>query len=92
MTLIKKQRGVALLMVLMVITTLSALLYPLWQAQRMAIVRAQASQAQLQAWAVLISTQDWVKSALKFDAQQSRIDSLQELWAQPMPPVRLGGG
>ena len=61
MTLIKKQRGVALLMVLMVITTLSALLYPLWQAQRMAIVRAQASQAQLQAWAVLISTQDWVK-------------------------------
>ena len=92
MTLIKKQRGVALLMVLMVITTLSALLYPLWQAQRMAIVRAQASQAQLQAWAVLISTQDWVKSALKFDAQQSRIDSSQELWAQPMPPVPFDGG
>jgi general secretion pathway protein K len=88
----KKQRGVALLMVLMVITTLSALLYPLWQTQRMALVRAQASQAQLQAWAVLISTQDWVKSALKFDAQQSQTDSLQELWAQPMPPIPFDGG
>lgn len=88
----KKQRGVALLMVLIVITTLSALLYPLWQAQRMAMVRAQASQAQLQAWAVLISTQDWVKSALKFDAQQSKTDSLQELWAQPMPPMPFDGG
>jgi general secretion pathway protein K len=88
----KKQRGVALLMVLMVITTLSALLYPLWQTQRMALTRAQASQAQLQAWAVLISTQDWVKSALKFDAQQSQTDSLQELWAQPMPPIPFDGG
>ena len=88
----KKQRGVALLMVLIVITTLSALLYPLWQAQRMAMVRAQASQAQLQAWAVLMSTQDWVKSALKFDAQQSKTDSLQELWAQPMPPMPFDGG
>jgi len=89
---LQKQRGVALLMVLIVITTLSALLYPLWQAQRMAMVRAQASQAQLQAWAVLISTQDWVKSALKFDAQQSKTDSLQELWAQPMPPMPFDGG
>lgn len=88
----KKQRGVALLMVLIVMTTLSALLYPLWQAQRMAIVRSEASQAQLQAWAVLISTQDWVKSALKFDAQQSKTDNLQELWAQPMPPVPFDGG
>lgn len=89
---LQKQRGVALLMVLIVITTLSALLYPLWQAQRMAMVRAQASQAQLQAWAVLMSTQDWVKSALKFDAQQSKTDSLQELWAQPMPPMPFDGG
>jgi len=89
---IKKQRGVALLMVLIVITTLSALLYPLWQAQRMAMVRAQASQSQMQAWAVLISTQDWVKSALKFDAQQSKSDTLQELWTQPMPPMPFDGG
>ncbi len=89
---LQKQRGVALLMVLIVITTLSVLLYPLWQAQRMAMVRAQASQAQLQAWAVLMSTQDWVKSALKFDAQQSKTDSLQELWAQPMPPMPFDGG
>lgn len=89
---LQKQRGVALLMVLIVITTLSSLLYPLWQEQRMAMVRAQASQAQLQAWAVLISSQDWVKSALKFDAQQSKTDSLQELWAQPMPPMPFDGG
>lgn len=87
-----RERGVALLMVLVVLTTLSALLYPLWQAQRMSIARAQASQGQMQAWAVLISAQDWVRSALKFDAQLSKIDSLTEMWAQPMPPIPFDGG
>jgi general secretion pathway protein K len=86
------QRGVALLLVLIVVATLASLMYPVWQAQKMALVRAQASQAQLQAWAVLISAQDWVKTALTFDAQQSKTDSLKELWAQPMPPMPFDGG
>lgn len=88
----KHQRGVALLLVLVIVTVIAGLMYPLWQQQQSAIVRAQSSQAQLQAWAVLISAQDWVKSALKFDAEQSQTDHLLELWAQPMPAVPFDGG
>lgn len=87
-----KQQGVALLLVLVIITVIAGLMYPLWQQQQSAIIRAQSSQAQLQAWSVLLSAQDWVKSALKFDAQQSKNDHLLELWAQPMPPIDFDGG
>lgn len=86
------QQGVALLMVLVIVTVIAGLMYPLWQQQQSALTRAQSSQAQLQAWAVLISAQDWVKSALKFDAEQSQTDHLLELWAQPMPAVPFDGG
>lgn len=87
-----QQRGVALLLVLVVVVIIATLMYPLWQAQRSALIRAQASQAQLQAWAVLLSAQDWVKGALLFDSEQSTVDSLQELWAQPMSSVAFDGG
>jgi general secretion pathway protein K len=87
-----QQQGVALLMVLVIVTVIAGLMYPLWQQQQSALTRAQSSQAQLQAWAVLISAQDWVKSALKFDAEQSQTDHLLELWAQPMPAVPFDGG
>lgn len=88
----KHQQGVALLLVLVIVTVIAGIMYPLWQQQQSAIVRAQASQAQLQAWTVLLSAQDWVKSALKFDAEQSKTDHLLELWAQPMPAVPFDGG
>lgn len=90
--MVKHQRGVALLMVLVAVTLLASLLYPLWQAQQLAMIRAQASQGQVQAWTVLISAEDWVKSALKLDAGQSSVDSLDELWAQPMPALPFEGG
>jgi general secretion pathway protein K len=88
----KRQGGVALLMVLLIITLLSSLLYPLWQSQRISMARITASQAQLQSWAVLISAQDWIHSALRLDAETSSTDHLLELWAQPIPPVPFDGG
>ncbi len=81
-TLSKRQRGVALLTAVMVVAFASTLTTALMVAQNLAVHRAANMRSLDAAWWYLIGLEEWAGTILRRDAQDSSIDTLDEIWAQ----------
>lgn len=88
----KGQSGFALLTVLMVVAIVSILTAQMFSSQHSQIERSGVMLHQAQALSVQWGLEDWVKSGLKLDIENNKTDHLQELWAQPLPPVSFEEG
>lgn len=88
----KTQSGFALLTVLMVVAIVSILTAQMFSSQHSQIQRSGVMLHQAQALSVQWGLEDWVKSGLKLDIEDNKTDHLQELWAQPLPPVSFEEG
>ena len=87
-----KQQGFALLTVLLVVAVVATIASSLLYQQRLDIQRSAFMLNQSQAILVASGIDLWVKKGLAFDASQSEIDHLAEMWAQPMFPMEFEGG
>lgn len=85
-------RGFALLTMLLVVALVSILLGGLIYQQGREVARTSVLLNQAQAMAVAGGLEAWVRKGLALDAEHSKIDTLQEQWAQPLPPVLFAGG
>jgi|GEM_PF-1839672 len=88
----KSQSGFALLTVLMVVAIVSILSAQMFSSQHSQIQRSGVMLHQAQALSVQWGLEDWVMSGLKLDIEDNKTDHLQELWAQPLPPVSFEEG
>ncbi|UQB41710.1 type II secretion system minor pseudopilin GspK [Thiomicrospira microaerophila] len=87
-----KQKGFALLTVLIVVALVAVIASGIQYQQRLDIQRSAYMLNQSQAIAVAAGVDAWVKKGLAFDAGQNQIDHLGEVWAQPMFPMAFEGG
>lgn len=86
------EKGFALLTVLMVVALVSIISAQMLYSQHSQIQRSGFMLHQAQALSVQWGLEDWVKQGLKLDGENSQTDHLQELWAQPLPPVPFADG
>ena len=87
-----RQRGFALITVLLVMALVSMLVSALIYQQGRDIRQTAIMLHQAQAVSVAAGLEAWVKKGLSLDARHSKIDHLGEQWAQPLPPVPFAGG
>lgn len=88
-SLVRHQRGAALLMAMVIVTlvaTLSASM--VWQQWRAVQVEG-AERVRAQAQWVLVGALDWARLILKEDARNGGADHLGEAWATPLAEARL---
>lgn len=85
----RRTRGVALLMALMLMAVVATLGAAAWSLQwrAWAVERAERDQAQA-AW-LLTGALDWARLIVREDGRASRTDHLAEPWAVPLQPTRL---
>ncbi|MBE0494036.1 MAG: type II secretion system minor pseudopilin GspK [Thiomicrospira sp.] len=88
----KRQKGFALLTVLLVVALVATIASSILYQQRLDIQRSAFMLNQSQAMAVAAGIDTWVKKGLAFDASQNQVDHLAEAWAQPMLPMEFEGG
>lgn len=86
------QNGFALLTVLLIVALVSIISANLFSSQQGQIQRSGFMLHQAQALSVQWGLEDWVKQGLKLDGENNKTDHLQELWAQPFPPVPFADG
>ncbi|MCP1726875.1 general secretion pathway protein K [Natronospira proteinivora] len=87
-----RQRGVALVMALVVVAIsaiiASDLLYRTFIDQR----RTESVLHSAQARQYLYGAEDWVGHLLRRDSEETEIDSLDQPWAEQLPPLPVDGG
>lgn len=86
------QQGFALLTVLLIVALVTIISANLFSSQQSQIQRSGFMLHQAQALSVQWGLEEWVKSGLKLDGENNKTDHLQELWAQPLPPVPFAEG
>lgn len=88
----RQQHGFALLTVLLVVAVVSILSAQILSSQQNQIQRSGFMLHQAQVFSVQWGMEEWVKTGLKLDIENNATDHLQELWAQPLPPVEFAEG
>lgn len=88
----KKQRGFALLTVLLIVAMVSMVSSQMLYDQQVNISRSGYMIQQAQTTSVAFGFESWVKKGLKADLKDNKFDHLNEIWAQPLPPVKFAGG
>lgn len=86
-----KQSGMAVVMALLLVAlaaTASTLV--LWQ-QGLWWRRVDSDIQRAQVRQLAHAGIDWARDILRFDAQNSSVDALSEIWAQPLPPTEADG-
>ena len=86
------QQGFALITVLLVVALVMIIATQLIYQQSLTVQRTTNMLHQAQATSVAWGLEAWIKKGLKLDAEQNKIDHLQEQWAQPMLPIPFEGG
>lgn len=86
------QQGVALVMVILIVSLASILAAGMLSAQNLAIHRASNIIAVEQAWWYGAATESWVAQILKRDLQESQSDNLLEAWAFPVAFLPIDNG
>jgi len=84
------QRGIALISTMIIIALISASVALMWQRFGKDLERTSYTLAQTQAVNHLYSLESWAKSILLKD--DIKTDSLQDDWAQKVPPIPVTGG
>lgn len=84
-----KQRGVAVIMALLLTTLAITLVASLFWQQQVQVREIENQRMQLQKQWILRGSLDWASLILREDAKHSSIDSLDEPWAVPLAETRL---
>jgi general secretion pathway protein K len=85
----KAQRGVALLLAMIVVALVTAAAAGMvWQQERAVAIEA-AERARAQSGWILSGALDWARLILREDERSTPVDSLDEPWAQPLAEARL---
>lgn len=87
-----KQRGFALITVLLVAALVAIISGQLLGQQNAQIQRSGYMLHQAQAMSVAWGLESWVKTGLKLDGENNKTDHLNEVWAQPLPPIPFEEG
>jgi len=87
-----KQRGFALLTVLLIVALVATLSSQLIYQQHLNLKRSTNMLHQAQSLSVAWGLEGWIKYGLKLDAENNQVDHLQELWAQPLVSVPFEDG
>lgn len=87
-----KQRGFALITVLLIVSLVTIIASQLVYQQYLDIKRSENMLSQAQALAVANGLETWIKKGLQLDAKMNEIDHLNEEWANPMLPVPFAEG
>lgn len=94
---IKGQRGIALLMVLVIVAIATVLTVGMISAQQQSVRRAGSLFAQDQAQLYALGAEDFVKELIRNDTEDDKKnstprDTLNEAWARPFPAFPVPGG
>ena len=84
------QKGIALISTMIIIALISASVALMWQRFSKDLEYTAYSTNQTQALNYLYSVESWAKSILLKD--DVKVDSLEDDWAQEMPPIPIPGG
>jgi general secretion pathway protein K len=86
----RHQRGVALIAAVLVVALAVVLIAALLDRGEAARARTRNLLRAEQGWQLMLGLEDWAASALRLDAQQTgAVDSRDDVWAQPLPPLDL---
>ncbi len=88
----RRQRGVALITALLVVAVAAAAAVTLSADSSLALRRSGNLLLREQAWQVALGGEAFAMTLLQRDARNSRTDTLDEFWAQPLPPLPIEGG
>lgn len=88
----KAQRGIALITAVLVVALAVIAATAILDSGHLAIQRATTLQDSEKAWWYAAGVEDWVRSGLQRDAEETQVDSLDEAWAQPVDflPIEQG--
>ena len=87
-----RRRGVALIIALVIVALATIFAARIGAEGALDQRRASTLLAQEQAMQVAFGAEDWVMEILLEDAQHSQQVTLNQVWAQPMPPLPVDGG
>ena len=85
----RRERGVALIMAVLVVALAVVLVSALLDRGEAARARARNALRAEQGWQLMLGLEGWAASALRRDLESGAIDSRNDVWAQPMPPLTL---
>ncbi len=88
----RRQRGVALITALLVVAVAAGAAATLATSMTLGLRRSGNLLLREQAWQVALGGEAFAMTLLRRDAQNSRIDTLDEFWAQTLPPLPIEGG
>jgi general secretion pathway protein K len=86
------EQGFALLTVLLVVAVVSVLGSNILYKEHLTIKRSTYMLHQAQSLSVLYGLESWVKTGLRLDAENNKLDALNERWAQPLVAIPFEGG
>ena len=84
-----RQRGIAIVMALLLTTLAITIVASLFWQQQVQVRSIENQRLQLQKQWVLIGAIDWASLILRDDAKYSNVDALDEPWAAPLTEIRL---
>jgi general secretion pathway protein K len=86
----RRQRGVALIAAVLVVALAVVLVAALLDRGEMARARTRNALRAEQGWQLMRGLEDWAALALRRDLDETgQVDSRDEFWAQPLPPLDL---
>jgi general secretion pathway protein K len=86
------EKGFALLTVLLVVAVVSVLGSNILYKEHLTLKRSTYMLHQAQSLSVLYGLESWVKAGLQLDAENNKVDSLDERWALPLVAIPFEGG
>lgn len=87
-----RQRGVALIMAVVVVAIVTVLAARVGTDAALDLRRTAGIGALNEGWEVALGAEAWAAQILHQDAQDTKVDDLAEDWAQPVPPLPIDGG
>lgn len=92
MSLRYKQKGVALITVMLILALATILAVSMSSRQQLDIHRTANIINFEQAYQYVLGAESWTKQILKRDLEDNKIDSLDDDWAKALPPLPIEGG
>lgn len=86
------QRGVALILAMLVMSLATMMAVSLTSNQQLFFRRTENVLYHEQAYQYLLGAEDWGKQVLARDAKANETDSMQDDWAKILPPIPVEGG
>lgn len=89
---VKKQQGIALIMVLLVVALVTIITTGITSKQQLSTRRTTNLLNNEQAYMYLLGAEDWARAILVQDAKDNKTDSLGDDWAVDLPAIPVEGG